>query len=214
VIRGGRLTSSQRKALETHSADFVIDYRPQPLDLVSLFGNHNPVVVEIGFGMGDSLLTMAARMPEVNFIGVEVHPPGIGKLLMGIGQQQLSNVRVISHDARDVMEHCFSDGCLHGIQVFFPDPWHKKRHHKRRLIQAGFVALLQRKLEPGGHLHLATDWQPYAEQMLAVLENTPGLVNLAGAGHYADSGDRPATKFEKRGRRLGHDVWDLRYVRD
>ncbi len=162
--------------------------------------------------MGDSLLAMAARKSDVNFIGIEVHQPGIGRLLMGIDQEQLQNIRIISHDARDVMEHCFSDGDLHGIQIFFPDPWHKKRHHKRRLIQPEFVALLQRKLEPGGYLHLATDWQPYAEQMLEVMEKISGLVNLAGAGHYANPGDRPATKFEKRGRKLGHDVWDLRFM--
>ena len=213
VIRGGRLTSSQRKALESLSADVVVEYRPQPLDLVALFRNRNPVVIEVGFGMGDSLLAMAAKLPDTNFLGIEVHQPGIGKLLMGIDQEQLNNIRVIDHDAREVMEHCIADGSLRGIQIFFPDPWHKKRHHKRRLIQTEFVALLQRKLEAGGHLRLATDWRPYAEQMLEVLDNTDGLVNQAGTGLFADPGDRPATKFEKRGRKLGHDVWDLCYER-
>jgi len=213
VVRGGRLTSSQRKALETYSADFVIDYRPQLLDLQTLFANNNPVIVEIGFGMGDSLLTMASAMPENNFIGIEVHKPGIGKLLMGLGREAVTNVRVINHDAREVMEHCFSDGSLDGVQIFFPDPWHKKRHHKRRLIQAEFVDLLARKLKPDGLLHLATDWQPYAEQMLDVLENRIFLINEAGTGNYSTPGSRPATKFENRGRKLGHGVWDIRFRR-
>ncbi|MBT8147379.1 MAG: tRNA (guanosine(46)-N7)-methyltransferase TrmB, partial [Gammaproteobacteria bacterium] len=163
VIRGGRLTSSQRKALETYSAAFVVDYRAQPLDPQSLFENNNPVIVEIGFGMGDSLLTMAVEKPNTNFIGIEVHKPGIGKLLMGMGHQSVSNIRIINHDAKEVMEHCIADSSLDGIQIFFPDPWHKKRHHKRRLIQAEFVNLLTQKLKAGGLLHLATDWQPYAE---------------------------------------------------
>jgi tRNA (guanine-N7-)-methyltransferase len=213
VIRGGRLTSSQRKALETYSAEYVVDYRPEPLDLHSLFGNDNPVIVEIGFGMGDSLLTMARAMPEKNFIGIEVHKPGIGKLLMGVGADAVGNIRVINHDAREVMEHCFADNCLDGIQVFFPDPWHKKRHNKRRLIQTEFVELLAQKLKAGGLLHLATDWQPYAEQMLEVLENNRRLVNEAGQGNYSSPGNRPATKFENRGRKLGHGVWDLQFRR-
>ena len=214
VIRGGRLTSSQRKALETYSADFVVDYRPQPLDLQTLFGNNNPVIVEIGFGMGDSLLAMATKVPGKNFIGIEVHKPGIGKLLMGIGKEAVNNVRIIDHDAREVMEHCFSDSSLDGIQIFFPDPWHKKRHHKRRLIQAEFVDLLTHKLKPGGLLHLATDWQPYAEQMLEVLEKQPCLINEAGTGKVSTSSDRPTTKFENRGRRLGHGVWDIQFRRE
>ena len=212
VIRGGRLTSSQRKALDAHSADFVITYRPQPLDLQSLFENNNPVVVEIGFGMGDSLLSMAKNMPRTNFIGIEVHKPGIGKLLMGMESEAVDNIRIINHDAREVMEHCFANGSLDRIQIFFPDPWHKKRHHKRRLIQAEFVELLKCKLKPGGLLHLATDWQPYAEKMLEVLDNNPDLNNEAGAGNYSSPGDRPATKFEKRGLKLGHGVWDLRFL--
>jgi len=213
VIRGGRLTSSQRKALENYSAEFVIEYRPQPLNPQSLFGNNNPVIVEIGFGMGDSLLTMASTMPENNFIGIEVHKPGIGKLLMGMGRDAVNNIRVINHDAKEVMEHCFEDGSLDGVQIFFPDPWHKKRHHKRRLIQAEFVDLLTQKLKPGGQLHLATDWQPYAEQMLEVLENQDRLVNEAGVGNYSTPGNRPATKFENRGRKLGHGVWDVNFRR-
>lgn len=211
VIRGGRLTSSQRKALETYSAEFVVDYRPQPVEPQTLFGNENPVIVEIGFGMGESLLTMARTMPEKNFIGIEVHKPGIGKLLMGIGSDTLKNIRVINHDAREAMEHCFPDNCLDGIQVFFPDPWHKKRHNKRRLIQSEFVELLARKLKPGGLLHLATDWQPYAEQMMEVLESNSRLANEAGPGNYSSAGDRPTTKFENRGRKLGHGVWDLQF---
>ena len=213
VIRGGRLTSSQRKALETYSAEFVVEYTPQILDLQSLFGNNHPVIVEIGFGMGDSLLAMAKNMQDRNFIGIEVHKPGIGKLLMGMEREAVNNIRIINHDAREVLAHCFPASSLERIQIFFPDPWHKKRHHKRRLIQAEFVELLTSKLEAGGLLHLATDWQPYAEQMLELLENNQHLVNEAGRGNFAAPEDRPATKFEKRGVKLGHGVWDLRYNR-
>ena len=212
VIRAGRLTTSQQKALETYSADYVVDYKPEPLETESLFGNAQPVIVEIGFGMGSSLLTMAKNHPDRNFLGIEVHKPGIGKLLMGIAEDGVANIRVINHDAREVMEHCFVNQSLDGIQIFFPDPWHKKRHNKRRLIQAGFVALLVSRLKPGGMLHLATDWQPYAEQMLEVLEANPALINSAGAGNYATPGDRPTTQFEQRGRKLGHGVWDLRFT--
>ena len=213
VIRGGRLTTSQQKALETHSADYVVDYKPEPLDTGSLFGNDHPVIIEIGFGMGDSLLTMAKNHPDRNFLGIEVHKPGIGKLLLGIAADDITNIRVINHDAREVMEQCCVDQSLDGIQIFFPDPWHKKRHNKRRLIQAGFVELLVSRLKSGGMLHLATDWEPYAEQMLAVLEANPALINSAGTGNYATPGDRPTTKFEQRGRKLGHGVWDLRFTR-
>ncbi|MEZ5490023.1 MAG: tRNA (guanosine(46)-N7)-methyltransferase TrmB [Gammaproteobacteria bacterium] len=213
VIRGGRLTTSQQKALETLSADYVVDFRPEPLDKESLFGNAHPVIVEIGFGMGDSLLAMAKNHPERNFLGIEVHKPGIGKLLLGIASDDIANIRVINHDAREVIERCFVNQSLDGIQIFFPDPWHKKRHNKRRLIQAGFVELLVSRLKAGGKLHLATDWEPYAEQMLEVLEANQALINSAGPGNFATPGDRPTTKFEQRGRKLGHGVWDLHFTR-
>lgn len=213
VIRGGRLTTSQQKALEAHSADYVVDFKPEPLNTESLFGNAHPVIVEIGFGMGDSLLTMAKNHPDRNFLGIEVHKPGIGKLLLGIAGDGVANIRIINHDAREVIGRCFVNRSLDGIQVFFPDPWHKKRHNKRRLIQAGFVELLASRLKPGGMLHLATDWEPYAGQMLEVLEANPALINSAGTGNYATPGDRPTTKFEKRGRKLGHGVWDLHFTR-
>lgn len=213
VIRGGRLTTSQRKALETHADDFVVDYRPTVLDTRSLFGNGKPLTVEIGFGMGDSLLTMASDSPDTNFIGIEVHRPGIGKLLLGIVRQGLDNIRIINHDASEVMTHCFAEASLDRILIFFPDPWHKKRHHKRRLVQPAFAELLATRLKPGGILHAATDWQPYAEQMLAVLEQNSRLRNGAGPGNFGSPGDRPSTKFEKRGKRLGHGVWDLQFIR-
>jgi tRNA (guanine-N7-)-methyltransferase len=213
VIRSGRLTTAQSQALENHADDFVIDYRPEPIDLARLFGNQHDTIVEIGFGMGDSLLEMAVAHPERNYIGVEVHRPGIGKLLLGINREKLANLRIINHDAREVMEHCFQDRSLAGVQIFFPDPWHKKRHHKRRLIQPDFIRLLVNKLRAGGRLHLATDWQPYAEQMLEVLEDEPDLINLAGPGNFSATGERPPTRFEKRGRKLGHGVWDLQFSR-
>lgn len=213
VVRSGRLTTSQEKALAAHSAEYVIGYRPESLDPATVFGNPHPLLVEIGFGMGDSLLAMAANDPAHNYLGIEVHRPGIGKLLLGITAQKLTNLRVINHDAKEVLAHCIDNGSLDGVQIFFPDPWHKKRHHKRRLIQPDFVQLLVSKLKAGGELHLATDWQPYAEQMLAVLEGNPQLVNCAGPGQYADPGRRPVTKFERRGRKLGHGVWDLRFSR-
>ncbi|MCB1670968.1 MAG: tRNA (guanosine(46)-N7)-methyltransferase TrmB [Pseudomonadales bacterium] len=213
VVRGGRLTTSQQRALESYSADYVVPFHAAPLNPGELFGNNQPLVVEIGFGMGDSLLAMAKEQADKNFLGIEVHKPGIGKLLLGIAEQGISNIRIINHDAREVMESCFGAGTVDGIQVFFPDPWHKKRHHKRRLIQTPFVNLLVSRLKPGGMLHLATDWEPYAEQLLEVLEANDRLHNCAGTGNYATPGDRPVTKFERRGRKLGHGVWDLRFTR-
>jgi tRNA (guanine-N7-)-methyltransferase len=214
VLRKGRMTAGQKRALEENSGRLLLHREAGLLVVERSFGRAAPLVLEIGFGMGQSLVEMAGAARELNFLGIEVHRPGVGSLMHSLSEQQLDNVRVYCADAVPVLRECISDASLHRIHIFFPDPWHKKRHHKRRLIQPDFVQLLQQKLEPGGHLHLATDWEHYAEQMLDVLSEAPGLVNAAGAGHYAPRPDtRPVTKFEKRGRRLGHGVWDLLFRR-
>ena len=213
VIRNGRMTEGQEKAIEKYWSQYVIDFTAKALDFASVFPRSGEVIVEIGFGMGDSLLQTAKENPAVNFLGIEVHRPGVGKLLQGIVQEGLTNLRIICHDAQEVMAQGIADGSLRGVQIFFPDPWHKKRHHKRRLVQAEFVALLSRKLQTGGFLQLATDWQDYAEQMLEVLRQEPSLSNQSASGSYMDEKSRPETKFERRGQRLGHGVWDLRFVK-
>lgn len=211
VIRGGRLTDSQSKAIARYWQDYVIEYRAQILDLSALFPQQAPLTVEIGFGMGDSLLEMAAAAPQQNFLGIEVHKPGVGKLLHGLADRQLTNLRVMCHDAKEVVEHCLAPDSVQRFLVFFPDPWHKKRHNKRRIIQPAFVSLLASRLQPGGTLHLATDWQPYAEHMLEVLEASSEFSNAHGPNQFWPDPDRPETKFERRGQRLGHGVWDLLY---
>lgn len=209
VIRAGRKTAAQKEALEKHWADYVIDDTQRPLDVAATFGREAPLVIEIGFGMGDSLADMAEAAPDISFLGIEVHRPGVGKLLHTVQTRGLGNVKVYCHDAVDILQRCIADHSVDRIQIFFPDPWHKKRHHKRRLIQPPFVSLLKSKLKPGGTLHLATDWQHYAEYMLAVLSADADLTNLAGSGQYSEKTGRPETKFERRGQRLGHGVWDL-----
>ena len=212
VTRAGRTSNAQARALETLGPQFCLPYAKQVLDLPANFGNVAPVILEIGFGMGDSTAHIAAHMPDKNFIGVEVHTPGVGSLLKLIGEQNLTNLRLIQHDAVEVLNHMLAPATLAGIHIFFPDPWHKARHHKRRLIQAPLVQLLTSRLMPGGYLHLATDWENYAEQMLEVLSAEPLLRNTAEG--YAPRPDyRPLTKFEKRGLRLGHGVWDLVFVK-
>ncbi len=204
--------SGQIKALEELGPKFLLPYRPEPLDLDATFGRTAPKIVEIGFGMGEPTALIAAAHPGNDYLGIEVHTPGVGALLKRIGEHGLSNLRLIQHDAVEVMERMIPDASLDGVHIFFPDPWHKKRHHKRRLIQPAFVDLLVRKLKPGAYLHLATDWQDYAEQMLTVLSAEPGLANTAQG--YAPKPDyRPLTKFENRGLRLGHGVWDLVFLR-
>jgi len=208
VTRAGRLSGAQARAIETLGPQFCIPYSKQALDTDCAFGRHAPTVLEIGFGMGDSTATIAAGMPEANFVGVEVHTPGVGSLLKLIGEQGLQNLRLIQHDAFEVVTHMIAPASLAGVHVFFPDPWHKARHNKRRLIQPSFVALLASRIAPGGYLHCATDWQEYAAQMLEVLGAEPSLQNTTT--DYAPRPDyRPVTKFEKRGLRLGHGVWDL-----
>jgi tRNA (guanine-N7-)-methyltransferase len=204
--------TGQQRALETLGPRFVLPYAAKPLDAHAVFGRNAPLVLEIGFGMGQATAEIAAARPETDFLGVEVHTPGVGALLKRIGEMGLSNVRIVQHDAVEVLEHMIAPSSLAGVHIFFPDPWHKKKHHKRRLIQPGFVNKLVTRLAPGGYLHCATDWQPYAEQMLDVLTAEAALVNTADA--YAPKpAYRPLTKFEQRGLKLGHGVWDLVFTR-
>lgn len=208
VTRAGRVSTAQGRALEELGPRFMVPYEKAPLDTTQAFGRNAPTIFEIGFGMGETTATIAAGMPEKNFIGVEVHTPGIGSLLKLIGERQLENVRIIQHDAYEVLVNMIAPASLSGIHVFFPDPWHKARHNKRRLIQPPMVELLSSRLAPGGYLHCATDWQEYAEQMLEVLNAESTLKNTADG--YAPRPDyRPVTKFENRGLKLGHGVWDL-----
>ncbi len=214
VLRQGRLTKGQQRAFEQLWPCFGLEYRPDPLDLAGLFGNANPVFLEIGFGNGESLATMARDNPQRNYIGIEVHGPGVGHLLMKLEEYGCSNVRVCRHDAVEVLRDMIPDGALSGVYLFFPDPWHKKRHHKRRIVQADFVALLARKIRPGGQFHAATDWENYAEHMLEVLKDAPQFCNTADRSDYVPRPDyRPLTKFEQRGLHLGHGVWDLVFER-
>jgi tRNA (guanine-N7-)-methyltransferase len=208
VVRAGRMGPGQLKALNELGPSLLQPYQVQLLDYPALFGRSAPVVLEIGFGMGDATATIAQTMPEVDFIGVEVHGPGVGALLKQIGERALTNIRVIQHDAVDVLEHMIALRSLAGVHVFFPDPWHKLKHNKRRLIQPTFVELLVSRLKPGGYLHCATDWEPYAAQMLEVLSAAEGLTN-ASEGYAPKPDYRPLTKFENRGLKLGHGVWDL-----
>jgi tRNA (guanine-N7-)-methyltransferase len=208
VTRAGRLSVAQARAIEELSPRFCVPYKKETLDFDRCFNRAAPTILEIGFGMGDSTATIAASMPDRNFIGVEVHTPGIGSLLKLIGEQGLGNLRIVQHDAVEVLTHMIAPASLAGVHVFFPDPWHKARHNKRRLIQSPLVSLLASRLAPGGYLHCATDWEEYAVQMLEVLGNEPALRNSAD-GYAPRPAYRPVTKFENRGLRLGHGVWDL-----
>jgi tRNA (guanine-N7-)-methyltransferase len=213
VVRAGRMGPGQQRALAELGPRFVLPYTPgQPLDLDATFGRRAPRVLEIGFGMGDATAAYAQQQPEHDLIGLEVHPPGVGALLKLMGEQRLGNVRIVMHDAVEVLREMIPPGSLAAVHIWFPDPWHKKRHHKRRLIQPPFVATLLPHLQPGGLLHLATDWQPYAEQMLEVLSAEPGLANTA-AGYAPRPPWRARSRFEARGERLGHGVWDLVFRR-
>lgn len=216
VLRQGRMSEAQHRYLAEMMPRVGIAYRPEWLDLAAPFGRAAPTVVEIGFGMGVATAAIAAARPEDNFIGSEVHAPGVGSLCKLIAEGGPSNLRIIQHDAVEVLRDMIPAASLAGVHVYFPDPWPKKRHHKRRIIQPDFVALVADKLAPGGYLHCATDWEEYAHWMLEVLGAEPALVNSAApdAGGFAPRPAwRPLTKFENRGLRLGHGVWDLVFHR-
>lgn len=214
VLRAGRMTDGQQRALETLWPRFGLDYSATPCDLDAVFGRAAPRIVEIGFGNGANLIQMAAQRPTADFLGIEVHRPGVGRVLMDIERLGLNNVRVSNHDAVEVIGEQLPQGCLDEVLVLFPDPWHKKRHHKRRLLNAAFVALLAGALKTGGMLRAATDWEHYAVAMLEVLGGCPLLSNVAIEGGYVPRPEsRPPTRFELRGERLGHSVWDLAFRR-
>ena len=216
VTRAGRISPAQERAIETLGPSFIVRFATQSLNFENVFGRAAPVVLEIGFGMGAATAQIAAEHRDVDFIGVEVHGPGIGALLKLMGEGELTNLRIVEHDAVEVVEHMIAPASLAGAHIFFPDPWHKARHHKRRLIQPHFVALLASRLAQGGYLHCATDWEDYAEQMLDVLSREASLVNANATGFTAATNpitSRPETKFETRGKRLGHGVWDLVFVK-
>ena len=212
VLRQGRMSVAQRRAYEQLFGQYAIEFAQHPLDFAAVFGRDAPTVLEIGFGMGETTAAIAQAHPETNYLGIEVHSPGVGSLLKLIAERGLANVRIVQYDAVEVIEHMIAPAAAAGIHIFFPDPWPKKRHHKRRLIRAPFVHVVASCLAPGGYLHLATDWEDYAQQMLDVLNQEPLLVNTVP--DYAPRPDhRPLTKFEQRGRKLGHPVWDLVYRR-
>jgi len=214
VIRGGRMTLGQKNAFDKQWARFGVSLYDGPFDALASFGREAPLVLEIGFGMGDSLRQMTLDEPEKNFVGIEVHPPGVGRLINCAGSDDIENLRVYMADAIDVLEDCIADNSVDRFQLYFPDPWHKKKHNKRRIVQIEFVERIRHKLKLGGVFHLATDWEPYADHMMEVMSEAPGFGNQAGEYHYSERPDyRPITKFEKRGERLGHGVWDLLFER-
>lgn len=212
VLRQGRASPAQTRAVEMLLPRFGVAYQSEPIDIAALFGRGAPKVLEIGFGMGETTARIAQALPDTDFLGIEVHTPGVGALLRQIEELSLSNVRIVQHDAVDVVRNMIEPGLLAGIHVFFPDPWPKKRHHKRRLIQPPFVSLLASRLQRGGYLHMATDWEEYALQMRDVLCAEPLLANTA-RGFAPRPNYRPLTKFEQRGLKLGHGVWDLVFRR-
>ncbi len=214
VRRQGRLTKGQQHALDHFWPVKGVEYQPEPVDLAELFGREAPVVLEIGFGMGSSLVAMAAANPQQNFLGIEVHSPGVGACLSSADEAGVENLRVMCHDAVDVLEKMIPDHSLRMVQLFFPDPWHKARHNKRRIVQVPFAELVMRKLKLGGVFHMATDWEAYAVHMLEVTKSISGFKNQSPTLDYVPRPDsRPLTKFEQRGHRLGHGVWDLMFER-
>jgi len=213
VLRQGRLTKGQARALETGLPQFGVNYTPELLDLNAVFNRaDSKKILEIGFGMGETTAKIAQVLPDCDFLAAEVHTPGVGALLKLIQENALTNIRVIQHDVVEVLHHMVADASLDGVHIFFPDPWHKKRHHKRRLIQAEFVNLLCTKLKAGGYLHVATDWQEYAEWVLEILNAEAQLENTA-KDYAVKPSYRPLTKFESRGLKLGHGVWDMVFTR-
>jgi tRNA (guanine-N7-)-methyltransferase len=214
VLRAGRISNRQQQGLELWLKDYELPMKETPWNLSDEFRRSADTVVEIGFGMGTSLFTMAQNNPDLNYLGIEVHRAGVGSLVADLHDSQLNNVRVVAHDAVEIFQNQLEDNSLAGVQIFFPDPWHKKRHHKRRLIQPEFIQLLVSKIRKGGFIHCATDWQEYAEYILEVLSGEPALVNSQQDGDYSPKPDsRPLTKFEQRGERLGHGVWDLIFIK-
>ena len=208
VLRRGRVSDAQRRAVDELLPRFGVPFQRTPLDLDRLFGRAAPKVLEIGFGMGETTAAIAKAHPEIDYLGIEVHTPGVGALLKRVAELELENLRLVQHDAVEVLEHMLAPASLDAVHLFFPDPWPKKRHHKRRLVQPPFAALLASRMKPGAYLHAATDWEDYAAQMLEVLSAEPSLGNTCD-GYAERPATRPETKFERRGLRLGHRVWDL-----
>mgnify|MGYP001217424969 FL=1 len=214
VMRAGRMTPGQQRGLDEGLPKFGLKISDGAINPAQVFERQAPCTLEIGFGMGHSLVEMAAAAPEQDFIGIEVHRPGVGSLLSGLLNQNLSNVRVYQEDAIEVLKQCIPDASLDRLLLFFPDPWHKARHHKRRIVQPEFAQLVRSKLKVGGVFHMATDWEPYAEYMLEVMQVAPGYQNLSSSGNWVERpAERPVTKFERRGHKLGHGVWDLKFQR-
>ncbi len=208
------MTDPQQQALKQLWPRYGLDAGGGPLSLDVLFGRAAPKVLEIGFGMGDALAEMALAQPENDYLGIEVHRPGVGSLMARLNEQGSDNVRIFCHDAIDILDQRIADASLDRVLLFFPDPWHKRRHNKRRIVQQPFIETVRRKLKPGGVLHMATDWQDYARWMMKEMNQAEGFENLAGAGQYSERPDyRPVTKFERRGQRLGHGIWDLLFER-
>ncbi|MFP2507763.1 tRNA (guanosine(46)-N7)-methyltransferase TrmB [Buttiauxella gaviniae] len=214
VRRQGRLTKGQEFALENYWPVMGVEYQDAPVDFTELFGREAPVTLEIGFGMGTSLVAMAKANPQQNFLGIEVHSPGVGACLATAHEEGVENLRVMCHDAVEVLQKMVPDNSLSMVQLFFPDPWHKARHNKRRIVQVPFAEFVKSKLKLGGVFHMATDWEPYAEHMLEVMSSIDGYKNQSETNDYVPRPDsRPVTKFEQRGHRLGHGVWDLMFER-
>ncbi len=212
VIRAGRMSTAHRELFAEHFKLYGLKLDGGLLDYNAVFGNDNPVVLEIGFGMGKSLIEMCLANPDTNYIGIEVHTPGVARILRDVAEHKITNLRVFENDAIEVLAQCIHDKSLQTVQLYFPDPWHKTRHHKRRIMQPSFAQTLRTKLKMGGTYHMATDWENYAEHMLEVMEAAEGYENVAGHGKYHPRPDfRPLTKFEHRGEKLGHGVWDLIY---
>ncbi|MDP7593238.1 MAG: tRNA (guanosine(46)-N7)-methyltransferase TrmB [Litorilituus sp.] len=214
VKREGRLTKGQERALNDYWAEMGLNHSDGLLETNTLFGNDNPITLEIGFGMGKSLVEMAKAAPNINFIGIEVHKPGVGACIALAVEQEVSNLKVYEHDAIEILAHCIADNSLDTVQLFFPDPWHKKKHHKRRIVSAEFVETIRQKLKVSGVFHMATDWENYAQCMLEDMQSAQGYKNLSKTNDYVPRPEsRPLTKFENRGQRLGHGVWDLQFAK-
>ncbi|MES9863430.1 MAG: tRNA (guanosine(46)-N7)-methyltransferase TrmB [Candidatus Thiodiazotropha sp. LLP2] len=214
VLRQGRMTEGQQRAYEELWPEYGLQLDSGQLDLANLFGNNHPVTLEIGFGNGETLSQLAEIQPEQNFLGVEVHGPGVGHLMIKLSERELTNVRILKTDAMELLRHHIPPGSLSRLLLYFPDPWHKRKHNKRRIVQKEFTELVFRTLMAGGILHMATDWEDYAKQMMSVLSSHKGFLNKAGDGQFSPRPtSRPLTKFERRGERLGHGVWDLIFER-